>query len=216
MTDWRDWHSKYDDPDSSLSRRLEVVRLGIASALAHLAGRSEISALSLCAGEGRVLLPELAALEGHATYRAVLVERDEVLARGASDRAASLGLANVHIVVGDAGCFSTFSSYSPVDLLLLCGIFGNIPRAEIEATVAAAPSMLHPGGFVVWTRGGPNLHGKNEPDLRPWVRSLFSANGFEEVDFTGDPEPYGVGVARLTKAPGPRRAVPEQLFAFTH
>ena len=102
-----------------------------------------------------------------------------------------------------------------MDLLLLCGIFGNIPLAEIEATVAASPSMLHPGGFVVWTRGGPNLHGENEPGLRPWVRSLFTANGFEEVSFAGGSAPYGVGVARLAQAPGPRRAVPEQLFAFT-
>ena len=145
------------------------------------------------------------------------MEKDEALARAASEGTASLGLADVHVAVGGAGRFSTFSSYLPVDLLLLCGIFGNIPPAEIEATVAASPAMLGPGGSVAcaWTRGDPSLHGRNEPCRWPWVRSLFSANGFEEVSFAGDPAPYGVGVARLVQAPGPRQVVPEQLFAFT-
>ena len=144
------------------------------------------------------------------------MEKDEALARAASERTASLGLADVHVAVGGAGRFSTFSSYLPVDLLLLCGILGNIPPAEIEATVAASPAMLGPGGPVAWTRGDPSLHGGNEPCLRPWVRSLFfAATGLEEVSFGGDPARYGVGVARLAQPPPPALAVAEQLFAFT-
>lgn len=216
MTDWRAWHNGYNDAKSSLSRRLGVVRRGIAGALASLASRQdEIQALSLCAGEGRDLLPELASLDGRTRYRAVLVEKDEELAGHARETAASLGLADVEVVVGDAGQLSTFSANLPVDLLLLCGVFGNIPAVEIEAVVAASPAMLRPGGFVVWTRGGPRLHGKDEPDLRPWARKLFTSNGFEEVGFAGDPEPYGVGVGRLASVPTPPPEIPERLFTFT-
>lgn len=230
VTDWRAWHSHYDDPSSKLSRRLAVVRRLIGEALASLAPRGEVTALSLCACEGRDLLPELAALDGNACCRSVLVEKDRVLAGRARDTAASLALAGVEVVEGDAGERSTFSAYLPVDLLLLCGIFGNISRADVEATVAASPAMLRPGGFVVWTRGGPSGDrgggAAGEPDLRPWIRSLFTRAGFGEVAFDGEPESHGVGLARFAgvspavdplcagKAPEHEPTVPERLFTF--
>ena len=54
---------------------------------------------------------------------------------------------------GDAGDVSTYADVLPVDLLLLCGIFGNISVEDIERTVAAVPMMLADGGTVIWTRG---------------------------------------------------------------
>ena len=42
----------------------------------------------------------------------------------------------------DAGDTSAFADELPVDLLLLCGIFGNISEADIRATVSAVPAML--------------------------------------------------------------------------
>ena len=47
--------------------------------------------------------------------------------------------------------------------------------------MTASPAMLRAGGFVVWTRGGPNgIRGggaAGELDLRPWIRSLFTRSG---------------------------------------
>lgn len=37
----------------------------------------------------------------------------------------------------------------PADLVLLCGIFGNIPDADVQATVRAAPQLCAPGAEVV-------------------------------------------------------------------
>ena len=128
MTDWRAWHSHYDDPSSKLSRRLAVVRRLIGEALVSLAPPGEIAVLSLCAGEGRDLLPELAKRDSNARCQAVLVEKDGVLAGRARQTVASLGLAGVEMVEGDTSERSTFSAYLPVDLLLLCGIFGNFPE----------------------------------------------------------------------------------------
>jgi hypothetical protein len=80
-----------------------------------------------------------------------------------------------------------------VDLLLLCGIFGNISRADISATIAAVPSMVAQGGTVIWTRGW-----FADEDLRPTIRRWFVEAGLTEVSFDGDPERFGVGVARIT------------------
>ncbi len=207
MTDWREWHSKYDAPGSSLARRLEVVRRRIGESLVALAGRDEVRILGLCAGEGRDVLPELAqAAPAHRP--AVLVEKDPTLAGRAGALAKQLGVANVFVVVGDAGRTATFSRWLPVDLLLLCGIFGNVPDDDIRATVASAAAMVRPGGRVIWTRGCM------EPDLRPSVRRWFVDAGFVEVVFDGAPEPYGVGVGQMQGAGPPVGSLPEVLFAF--
>jgi polygalacturonase len=133
-----------------LSRRLAVVRVRIGDVLDTVEGRGPIRILSLCAGDGRDLLPELAARRAlRATT--TLVERDDRLAAAA--RTAASGLAGVQIRQGDAGDTATFRDVLPVDLLLLCGIFGNISTADIHATVTAVPSMLATGGTVIWTRG---------------------------------------------------------------
>ena len=97
---------------------------------------------------------------------------------------------------------------APVDLLLLCGIFGNISDDDVHATVHTVPSLLRTGGTVIWTRG----HLDRPVDLRPVIRGWFAEVGLTEVAFDGDPEPFGVGVARLgssrgRSAPGTRTAL---------
>lgn len=208
MTDWRAWHSDYDEPDSSLARRLGVVRSRIGEALESLASGTRLRILSLCAGDGRDLLPELAVLADR-RHRVALVENDPRLAADAAERARRLGLGGVVVVIGDAGQTSVLSEHLPVDLLLLCGIFGNISQEDVRATVAATPAMLRPGGTVIWTRG------RSEPDLRPLVRRWFVDTGLEEIGFDGEPERYGVGAARLKSVPVPPPSLPERLFAFT-
>ena len=206
MIDWRGWHAQYDVAGSSLARRLDVVRRRVREALAALADRPA-RVLSLCAGDGRDVLPELAAAGG-CRHRGVLVERDGALAAVASERARALALPAVTVVVGDAGATATFAEHLPVDLLLLCGIFGNVSEHNIRTTVRAVGAMLRPGGTVIWTRGG------SPPDLRPSVRRWFVDAGCEEVAYDGEPERYGVGVGRLTSPPPGPTALPARLFTF--
>ena len=68
--------------------------------------------------------------------------------------------------------------------------------------------MVASEGMVIWTRG------RSEPDLRPRIRSWFTAAGLHEVSFDGDPEPFGVGVASVTKPDPATRLLPQRLFTF--
>lgn len=206
-TDWLAWHRDYEDPSSPLSRRLVVVRRRVGESLDAL-GADARRVLSLCAGAGRDLIPELAA-RPHLSPEALLVEANAELADAARSGAAAAGLGNLHVRSADAGRLTSFADVLPVDLLLLCGIFGNVSERDIQRTVSAAPGMLRRGGRVIWTRG--RFEGE---DLRPAVRRWFLETGFEELAYDGEPEPFGVGVARWT---GPARAggeLPERLFTF--
>jgi hypothetical protein len=209
-TDWVDWHRGYDAPGGSLARRLAVVRRRVAEAL-DAAAAAEPRLLSLCAGDGRDVVPVLAARMPSRPAVAVLVERDPTLARRAHEAAAAAGLAAAALTVrsADAGAPRTFADVLPVDVLLLCGIFGNVAEADVQAVIGALPAMVVPGGTVVWTRGG------GDPDRRPQVRAWFAEAGCDEAAFDGAPERFGVGVHRLPAAqparPGP---LPDRLFTF--
>ena len=121
----------------------------------------------------------------------LLVERDETLAGRARSAAAALGVGRVDVRAADAARPASFADVLPVDLLLLCGIFGNVPDEDIRRTVAAVPLLLAPGGIVIWTRG--RFDG---PDLRPAVRAWFREAGLTEVAYDEEAEGYGVGVAQ--------------------
>ena len=203
--DWRVWHESYADADSSLSRRLMVVRGRIGEVLDATEG--PIRVLSLCAGDGRDILSELAARPSVCSTT-TLVELDPELAAAA--RQAGSQLDGVEVRQGDAGVTALYEDVLPVDLLLLCGIFGNIPVDDIMATVAAVPSMLAPDGAVIWTRGRFG----DEEDLRPAIREWFVETGLREVAFDGDPETFGVGVARAGGAPPTAAPLPDRLFRF--
>lgn len=204
--DWIRWHEGYDDPTSALSRRLEVVRRRVAEALDRVPA-ARPSVLSLCAGDGRDLLPVLARRSARGPV--VVVEQDPLLVAAAESTAGDAGLDDVSIRLGDAADPAVWSDAVPVDVLLLCGIFGNITAEEVDALVALAPSLLHPGGCVVWTRG------RTDPDLRPLVRQAFLDAGFEEEAYDGEPSEYGVGLARLAvPPPDVRPPRPGRLFTF--
>lgn len=210
--DWHAWHQEYADPTSSLSRRLEEVRLQLAALLER--GSGTVRLLSLCSGDGRDAIPVVSGAERHVDV--TLVELDEELVRSATQDAAEVGLA-VDVRAADAGAAATWSDVLPVDVLMLCGVFGNITDADVERTVAAARSMLAPGGVVIWTRGNrvpgdPTRH-KDDPAER--VRRLFLAAGFDEVAFVKPADAsYRVGVDRL---PEPStEPLPERLFSFVH
>jgi hypothetical protein len=205
VTDWQAWHGQYADRDSSLARRLTVVQARLDEIFSGADAPRRV--LSLCSGDGRDILPVLARQSGRRQPEVVLVELDPVLAADAERRAAEVDAA-VTVVVGDAGSAKTWQNATPVDLLMLCGIFGNISEADIRTTIDAARAMLTPRGTVIWTRGY-----FDDQDLRPQIRQWFDEAGFEEVSFDSEPTGYGVGVNRWASAE-PAAVVPDRLFSF--
>ena len=145
-----------------------------------------------------------------ADVHAVLVESDERSAGPARQTAADRDLDQVEVRTADASLVASFADALPADILLLCGIFGNISNQDIERTIQTAPGLCRAGATVIWTRG------RFAPDLTPQVRVWFTRNGFEEVafDILGSDAMMSVGAARLTAAP-PAAAPPDApLFTF--
>jgi hypothetical protein len=200
VMDWAAWHAAYDDPSSPLSGRLRCVQAHLSDAIDRApAGR--VSLVSLCAGQGRDVIGVLPGHPRRDDVHAVLVEADERIAGPAREAAAARGLAQVEVRVADAGLVAGFADALPADVLLLCGIFGNVSDADIERTIRAAPALCRPGATVIWTRG------RRPPDLTPQVRAWFGENGFGEVAFdalenSGSVDHLiSVGVSRRGRAP---------------
>jgi hypothetical protein len=192
MRDWVRWHDAYDDPASGLSTRLALVQAHLSDALAA-AGAGPISVVSLCAGQGRDVIGVLPDHPRRDDVSALLVELDPANARVARAGAAAAGLTGLTVRESDAGDVAACADALPADVLLLCGIFGNISSEDIRHTAAAAAEMCAPGGTVIWTRH------RRPPDMTGQIRSWFAAAGFDEVGFD-EPQTTtmtGVGVHRL-------------------
>lgn len=95
------WHEAYEDPSSSLARRLEVVRSRLGAVL-DAAGSDRQQILSLCAGDGRDVIAVLAA-RASSSISALLVEQDEKLSRRAMQAASLSSLDAVEVRCADAG-----------------------------------------------------------------------------------------------------------------
>jgi len=208
VMDWVTWHAAYDDPSSSLSARLRCVRSHLSDAVDRApAGR--VSLVSLCAGQGHDVIGVLPDHPRRRDVRAVLVESDDRNAGLARQAAAAQGLSQVEVRQADASLVAEFADALPADVLLLCGIFGNISAADIKRTVQAAPALCRAGATVIWTRH------RRPPDLTPQVRAWFTESGFEEIAFDalGTNALTSVGVSRLGRPPvtGQPR---DRLFTF--
>lgn len=196
MKDWVAWHRAYAEPSSSLSVRLRRVRAHLSRALDE-APAGPVRLVSLCAGQGHDVIGVLPGHRRRGDVRAVLVEADADNAVLAREAAAQAGLASLEVRRADASTLSSFADALPADVLLLCGIFGNVSDHDIQRTVGAAPALCRLGATVIWTRH------RRPPDLTPQVRAWFTASGFEEVAFDalGTDTLTGVGVNRLRHAP---------------
>jgi len=204
--DWYEWHLQYEDPDSHLAQRLATVQSRIRDALDE-APPGPLRAISLVAGQGRDLIPVLASHPRGADVTARLVELDPRNTAVAQELANGLSsVDSVDIVTGDASLVEAYAGLVPADLVLLCGLFGNITDEDIRATISAARGLTRTGGMVIWTRG------RFTPDEFDWVASVFEENDFERV-FVSAPGPrYGVGQHRHT---GPVLPLPPgSMFTF--
>lgn len=211
VSKWQQWHRDYDDPESSLSKRLEVVRRYLAQALAD--APPPVRLVSLCSGDGRDSIPVIA--DSGRDVEAVLVELDPTLADAARHRAAERDVP-VTVRNVNAGLSSSFADHAPASVLLLCGIFGNISDADIDRTIRAVPSFLAQDAVVIWTRGDHEVDGRTAavvPSER--VRRSFIDTGFTEPDFARpDDAVFRVGMHRWPHPTGSSAAGDQRLFSF--
>lgn len=188
-----------------MPHRLAAVQERLAEALRSVAvDRPRI--LSLCAGEGRDVIPVLEGLPRSRSYQATLVELSPVLAARAQAAAEAAGL-HVSVLVADAGEPRHYATEDPVDILLLCGIFGNVPDDDIRRTITNAGGLVRREGWVIWTRH------RRAPDLTPRVRSWFAGAGFDEIGFVSPgPDSWSVGTCVNSRAR--QRPLDSRIFAF--
>jgi len=204
--DWSAWHDDYDHPGTPLARRLADVQGQLRTALDE-APAGPLRVISLCAGQGRDLIEVLADHPRRADVTARLVELDPRNTAVATAAVERLGLDQVEVVTGDASLTDQYAGLVPADVVLACGIFGNISDADIERTISFCPQFCKPGAVLIWTRH------REEPDLAPTICEWFESAGFELVYLSDRDAGYGVGVHRYRGVPQPL-VVGEQLFTF--
>lgn len=205
MSEWVEWHKGYR-PGSPLAKRLGVVRDLIRTALDGCAP-GPIRVISMRAGDGRDLLGVLEDHPRRGDVSARLVELDPELAARGRERAAGIS-PYVEVINADASITNAYASAVPADIVLVCGVFGNVTDEDIEWTVDRLPTLCAPAATVIWTRG------TFKPDITPVVRAWFEAAGFAELGFVAIPDTSaGVGAARLVASP--RAFEPDvRLFTF--
>jgi hypothetical protein len=191
--DWREWHQDYADHDSALGRRLAVVQTQI-RAMLDQAPPGPIRAIGVCAGQGHDLIGALAGHPRRDDLTARLVEIDAHNVALARQAAQAAGLHGIEPVVGDASVTDAYDGAVPADLILLCGVFGNISEADIANTISHLQRLGAAHATVIWTRH------RHPPDLTPFIRETFDRAGFDELAFADSP-PFGVGVNRLRVSP---------------
>jgi hypothetical protein len=195
--DWQRWHDAYNKPDSGLSRRLATVVARLADAVTD-APPGDVALVSACAGQGRDVVGALAGHPRTADVRGRLVELDPYNVERAREALAAAGLTRIEVLEADAGTTDAYLGAVPADVVLLCGVFGNVPVEDIERTVRAADQFCTPGATVLWTRH------RRAPDLTPAIRRWFAESGFDEVAFDApEPDGFSVGTARLVRSPRP-------------
>jgi hypothetical protein len=207
LTDWRAWHEGYADPATGLSARLAAVQ-GVIGRWLDATAPAPVRVLSACAGDGRDLLGVLEERDDAGRVRAMLLESDPALARTAAATAKRAGLKRVRVRCADAGTTRGYAGAAPADLVLLCGIFGNVSDADVHRTIRSLPQLCAPGATVVWTRH------RGGPDVTPVIRRWFAEHDCEEQDFISPGEDsWAVGVQRFAGRPLPLER-DHRLFTF--
>jgi hypothetical protein len=204
--DWLAWHEPYQDERSPLSRRLRAVQQQVRRVLPRMLDGA-FTAVSLCAGQGDDLIGVLNDYSQASLVRGRLVEIDERNIERMRTKARAAGLTHLEIIRGDASDASLFEGLVPADLVLLCGIFGNIAEQDVLRTIGAMPQFCKGGGTVIWTRS------RRDPDFTPVIRSAFREAGFAETAFIAPADVlFSVGACRFEGQP--QDLQPGRLFTF--
>lgn len=209
LRDYVAWHLAYDDPDSSLSKRLRRVQAEVDRFLDETAPWP-VRVLSICAGDGRDVIEVLARRDDRARVRGTFVENHPELVDRCRRRIAELGAGErLEVRAADAGLTDAYVGAVPADLVVVSGVMGNISATDVERLVHTAPELAAAGGTVLWTRG------RMDPDLGPDIRRWFDEAGFASITLVEDIEgtPLRLGVERLVVDPRPLRPG-RRLFTF--
>ena len=212
--DWTQWQRLYDSPERAVAQRLRIVQRLIRATLASHTG--QVTVLSLCAGQGRDLLEVLADHPAPATVRGRLIELDPANCAAATRQVRRLGLDGIEVVSGDAAVTDAYVGMVPADLVLVCGVFGNIADGDVRRTIESLPQLCGRGATVIWTRH------RGPPDLTPLIRAWFGEAGFVEVAFESTaaepPRPGAFPTQSVGANRWPGEAVPlelgRRLFTF--
>ena len=195
LRDYLAWHDDYDRPGSPLHLRLLVVQDLIAAALDECEP-GPIQVISMCAGQGRDVLTVARRHRRGGDLTGRLVDIDQRNVDAARAAIAEAGLAALEVVEGDAGLSDSYLGATPADLVLACGIFGNVTDEDVKTTVEFMPALCAPGAWVIWTRA------PREDDILVTIQNWFSAAGFEPRAFVvGEGNLFGVGAAQFRGRP---------------
>jgi len=193
--DYLAWHDDYDRPGSRLHLRLLVVQDLLATALDELPP-GPVRVISMCAGQGRDLVTVARRHRRGGDLVGRLVELDPRNVMAARAAIAEAGLTRLHVAEGDAGYSDAYVGATPADLVLACGIFGNISDDEIKTTVASMPALCARGAWVIWTRG-PRPDGIVNR-IEGWLNDV----GFPpKALVVGEGDLFGVGAAQFHGRP---------------
>ncbi|HEX9096882.1 MAG TPA: class I SAM-dependent methyltransferase [Candidatus Dormibacteraeota bacterium] len=192
-----------------MAQRLVIVQRRLAERLSE-APSGAVRLISMCAGQGRDVFGVLPDHPRRGDVTAVLVELDHRNVEAARATAAKTGLSRVEVLEGDAAVSDVYAPCVPADVVLACGIFGNISDQDLERTVRNLSMLCRTGAAVIWTRH------REEPDLTPRIRSWFADCGFEELGFDAidNESKSGIGTVRLSGVPLPFQPA-FRFFTFT-
>jgi hypothetical protein len=195
--DWAAWHDSYDRAETPLARRLAVVQAQVAAALDR-APDGPLRAISICAGQGHDLIGVLARHPRAKDVAARLVELDGGNVAQARQAVVAAGLDGVEVLEADAALGDSYAGAVPADVVLLCGVLGNISAEDVDRTIESLPQLCARGATVIWTRH------RNPPDLVPHILERLAGVGFEAIALEHAPH-LAVGAARLRSEPGALR-----------
>lgn len=207
LRDYVAWHDDYDNPSSGLYVRLLIVQDLICSVLDE-APPGPVRVISMCAGQGRDLIGVARRHRRGRDLIGLLVEADPHNAKVARDAIAEAGLGGLAVEQGDAGQSTAYQHAVPADLVLACGVFGNITGQDLLRTIGFLPALCAPGACVLWTR-------RPEPEgILDTIQGWFTGAGFRPGPLCVPPGiQVSVGAARLTGTPPPFRPG-QRLFTF--
>ena len=196
--DWKKWHTLYDDDQSGLAKRLRLVQDAIANSLPNDVLIDNYQIIDICAGDGRDLIEVLAHYPEKDHVHSLLVEIDERLATSSEKAASNANIQNVTVYTGDASVLATYRNVAAADLILLCGIFGNISNEDIEKTIKSLAQLSKQGTRVIWTRH------LRQPSVVPEIRNYFINHNFKELDYkTTADQSYAVVTCEFHGSPQP-------------
>ncbi len=189
-----------------MARRLAEVQNQIALSL-NKAPDGPLRVISVCAGQGRDLLGVLQTHARRNDVSAILIDLEEQNTLAVQSAVQKLGLEKIHGLTADASTMDHYVTMAPADLVLMCGVFGNISDQDIRRTISLSRQLCNHGGRMIWTRH------RRDPDMIPRICSWFQAEEFEQEFSASDDEDYGVLTHRYLGTAQP--IVPdERMFEF--